>query len=201
MVFYIKDNDRVYFVDILRSDAEGDSINAKDYVLPSNIPIWNTGKDNETVVAMYSNKMGSYIRYSDYFDVEELCTKTLVREVVPKIKDKMEQVSFIKDNRLPNGIFVAKGDQVYRITTKGAAYNEGDYCSIGEYGSEGLFALKCSVSLPVKERINKVVKCVANAGSFPAYPIAVTDTVTRKLQVFNSEEEFERNFNPKEGKE
>ena len=201
MVFYIKDNDRVYFVDILRSDAEGDSIDGKDYLLPSNIPMWNTGKDNETVVAMYSNKMGSYIRYSDYFNVEELCPKTLIREVIPKIKDKMEKIGFVNDNRLPNGIFVAKGNQVYRITTNGVAYNEGDRFAIGEYGGEGVAVLKCVSGLPIKEQIKKVVKCVATAGSFPAYPIAITDTVNRKLQVFNSEGEFEKNFNPKKGEQ
>ncbi|MDY6394584.1 MAG: hypothetical protein SPL07_07140 [Bacteroidales bacterium] len=120
--------------------------------------MWNTGKDNETVVAMYSNKMGSYIRYSDYFDVEEMCPKTLIREVFPKIKEKIQSVGLVQDNRLPNGLFVAKGNQVYRITTKGAAYNEGDYFSIGEYGSEGLFALKCSSKLPIKERITVLTK-------------------------------------------
>lgn len=201
MLFYIKDNDRVYFVDILRSDAEGDSIDEKDYVLPSNIPIWNTGKDNEIVVATYSNKMGSYIRYSDYFDVEELCPKTLIREVFPKIKAKMDDMCLLEEDSLPNGLFVEKGDKVYRIATTGGVYNEGDFFAIGGFGGEGIAALKCSIGLPIKERIKKVVKCVANAGSFPAYPIAITDTISRKLQVFNDETEFEKNFNPKEGEQ
>ena len=201
MLFYIKDNDRAYFVNILRSDPESDSIDDKDYFLPSNIPMWNTGKDGATVVATYSNKMASYIRYSDCFDVEDFCSKTLIREVFPKIKDKMQRVCFVKDNCLPRGIFVAKGNQVFHFATTGIACTYGDYFALGEYGGEGIFALKCSSHLPIKERIKRVVKCIANAGSYPAFPIAVIDTVNRQLQVFGSEDEYEKNFNSKRGEE
>ena len=194
MVFYIKENDRVYFVQMLRTDIESESIDEKDFLLPSNISLWNTGKDNETVVATYTNRMSSFIRYSDCFNVDDLCPKTIICDVVPKIKEIMRKIGMLKDNCMTNGFFVCKGDKVYRINTKGVSYDEGECYSLGDYSYECLFALRCTSKMPVKERIKKVIKCVANAGSVLAYPIAVTDSINRKLQMFESEDEFDTGF-------
>ena len=47
-------------------------------------------------------------------------------------------------------------------------------------------------SFQIKERIAKVVKTVADACGFTAYPIAITDTVTRKVKVVKSERDLNK---------
>lgn len=193
MVFYIKDNDKVYFINILKGgDTESDSINIKDYMLLSNIPYWTAGENDNIVVAMYANTMANYIRYGDCFNVETFSQKTIIREVLPKIKSKLQGLGFIKDEKMPNGLFMAKDNEVFRIDTAGCVYDEGDYFAIGYYAYEALGALKATEGLPIKERIAKVVRTVADACSFTAYPIAITDTVTRKVKVVKSERELDK---------
>ena len=193
MLFYIKGNDRVYFINILKSgDTESDSLDIKDYLLPSNIPYWTAGENDDIVVAMYANTMANYIRYGDYFNVKTFSQKSLIREVFPKIKEKLQGLGFIKDEKMPNGLFVAKGNEVFRITTEGCVYDEGESFVIGYYAYEALGALKATEGLQIKERIAKVVKTVADACGFTAYPIAITDTVTRKVKVVKSERELDK---------
>ena len=83
MVFYIKDKDSVYFVNILKGgDTETNSLDIKDYTLPSNIPFWTEGKNGDIVVATYANTMANYIRYGDYFNVETFSQKSFIGSTI-----------------------------------------------------------------------------------------------------------------------
>ncbi|MBQ7653053.1 MAG: hypothetical protein IJS93_01630 [Clostridia bacterium] len=184
MIFYIRESDNVYIVLLSNIISTSYTTDPKDMVYKENVPIWKTGKHKDVIVATSNLVTASYLRYENFLEDDELSEKALTLSVAPKIKEKLKNLNLAKDE-LPNSIFFARGGEIYRMTTSGATFIEGESFAVGDYAYVGIAALNATKGMPAMDRIKEVVKIVSAVGAYKECPFIVMDTKKRKLKVVN----------------
>ena len=122
----------------------------------------------------------------DVFTLNEegkLTKKHIVREIVPKLVDKMEQIGDEESGSLDVGIMLAYKDKLYRITA-GL-----DVVHLNEFGSDGAgrdfanFALFAMKNLSVRERILMALEESAKREESVGGPYVLIDTKNLEYEV------------------
>lgn len=128
----------------------------------------------------------------DVFTLDEhggVTKRHIVKEIVPKLVDKMEQIGDEESGALDVSILLAHKDKLYRITS-GL-----DVVRLNECGKSGagvdcvnyaLFAMK---DLPVRERILKALIESAKRTESVGGPYVLIDTKKQEYEIVDLEEE------------
>ena len=113
----------------------------------------------------------------------ELTKRHIVKEIVPKLVDKMEQIGDEESGYIDVGIMLAYKDKLYRIT------EDLDVIHLNENGSDGagrdlvnyvLFEMK---NLPVRERILRALEESARREESVGGPYVLIDTKNLEYEV------------------
>ena len=113
----------------------------------------------------------------------ELTKRHIVKEIVPKLVDKMEQIGDEESGSIDVGIMLAYKDKLYRITA------DLDVIHLNENGSDGagrdlvnyvLFEMK---NLPVRERVLRALEESARREESVGGPYVLIDTKDLEYEV------------------
>lgn len=114
----------------------------------------------------------------------ELTKKHIVKEIVPKLVDKMEQIGVDENGAMDVSLLVAHKDKLYRITV------ELDVIALNEYGVAGAgmnytyYALSLK-DLPVRERLLKALIESAKRSDSVGGPYLFIDTKKLEYEVID----------------
>lgn len=118
-----------------------------------------------------------------------LTKRHIVKEIVPKLVDKMGQIGDEESGALDVSILLAHKDKLYRITSglDVVSLNECGKSGAGvDYVNYALFAMK---DLPVRERILKALKESAKRTESVGGPYVLIDTRKQEYEIIDLEEE------------
>ena len=113
----------------------------------------------------------------------ELTKRHIVKEIVPKLVDKMGQIGDEESGALDVSILLAHKDKLYRITS------ELDVIHLNESGSSGAgrgfvnYALREMKNLPVRERILRALIVSAKRTESVGGPYVLIDTQNLDYEV------------------
>jgi ATP-dependent protease HslVU (ClpYQ) peptidase subunit len=113
----------------------------------------------------------------------ELTKRHIVKEIVPKLVDKMEQIGDEESGSLDVSILLAYKDKLYRITSglNVIHLNENGSAGAGrDFANYALFAMR---SLPVKERLLKALMESAKRTESVGGPYVLIDTNNLEYEV------------------
>ena len=122
----------------------------------------------------------------DVFTLNEegkLTKKHIVREIVPKLVDKMEQIGDEESGSLDVSILLSYKDKLYRITSglNVIHLNENGSAGAGrDFANFALFAMK---NLPVRERILRALEESARREESVGGPYVLIDTKDLEYEV------------------
>ena len=128
----------------------------------------------------------------DVFTLDEyggLTKRHIVKEIVPKLVDKMGQIGDEESGALDVSILLAHKDKLYKITSglDVIHLNECGKSGAGvDYVNYALFAMK---NLPVRDRILKALEESAKRTESVGGPHVLIDTKRQEYEIIDLEEE------------
>ena len=128
----------------------------------------------------------SILSIKDVFTLNEegkLTKKHIVREIVPKLVDKMEQIGDEESGSLDVSILLAYKDKLYRITSGLNVIHLNENGSAGAGRDFANYALIAMKNLPVKERLLKALMESAKRTESVGGPYVLINTNNLEYEV------------------
>ena len=155
----------------------------KDYVEEENVAIKFSETGNIFAFANMDRRSDIFL-YNDDFINTEVNPKTLIRTIIPYIKEKLiENDKPIDENgNWRNALVICNKNHIYDIDPTFGFYESNDYVCHG-YRVETLKSvLDATTNLPAEERIMKAVNFSNKLHKENLFPIVITDTTSKKIK-------------------
>ena len=155
----------------------------KDYVEEENVAIKFSETGNIFAFANMDRRSDIFL-YNDDFINTEVNPKTLIRTIIPYIKEKLiENDKPIDENgNWRNALVICNKNHIYDIDPMFGFYESNDYVCHG-YRVETLKSvLDATTNLPAEERIMKAVNFSNKLHKENLFPIVITDTTSKKIK-------------------
>ena len=155
----------------------------KDYVEEENVAIKFSETGNIFAFANMDRRSDIFL-YNDDFLNTEVNPKTLVRTIIPYIKEKLiENDKPVDENgSWRNALVICNKNHIYDIDPMFGFYESNDYVCHG-YRVETLKSvLDATTNLPAEERIMRAVNFSNKLHKENLFPIVITDTTSKKIK-------------------
>ena len=191
MIIAIKENDRVV---IGYTNTESwNRLSEKDYIDEENVAIKLT-QDGNLFACAEMNRTADILLYDEELLSKEITPRSIVREIIPHIKDSLKKngKKIDEKNDWGNALLICDGNRIYDIDPYFVFCEGEDYICHGHCTE----ALKCgldeTVGMPARDRIMKVVIFVSDLHKESLFPLIITDTKSRRFEyVFEGEKKYE----------
>lgn len=181
MIIAIREKDRV--VVAFSGLDSWCNVAEEDYVDEENIAI-RFSKSGKIFGCGALNRVCDVVLYDEEILQANITPSTIVREVVPRIKDclKENEVALDSEGRWKNALVICDNKNIYDIDPLFGFYQADDYVCHG-YSVEILKSvLDATSTLPAEERIIKAVSFASLMSKESLFPFVITDTKNKKLK-------------------
>lgn len=187
MIIAIKEQDKVV-VGYTNTDKWA-RLTDKDYLDQENCAIRFT--ENGTLFACpIMDRTSDLLLYNDELLGKEITPKTIVREIIPKIKELLKQNNrpIEEDGNWKNALYICNNEHLYHIDTHFRFSEVEDYMCNGYCVETLKSVLDDTIGLPAKERIIKAVSFASKLHKENLFPLIITDTKTKQFKyIFKGE--------------
>lgn len=180
MIIAIKEEDKVV-VGYTNCETWG-SLGEEDYVDEENLGI-RFSKDGVLFGFEEMGVRSDIFLYDDEFMEEEITPKTVVREIIPYIKQRLEDncLSLDKNGEWKNTLIICKDNHIYDIDRNFGFSEIDDYIAHGYKAETAISILDQTAGLSAKERILKVMEVIGRLTKMDLFPMVITDTKSRQF--------------------
>ena len=183
MIIAVKKEDEIA-VGISICDCSAD-MSEKDLSLADNLPFWKVKGENDCYVCTddltYATDL---LRYNDYVFKGISDGKSVIENVLPKMKDLLSKHNqLIKNKEWQNQLLIIKSGKIFRITNYFCVTEVDDYTALaGE--SIVLGVLDNMINTESKESILTAIRHVGRMRNRNFFPITIFDYKTKKKKVY-----------------
>ena len=173
MIIAIKEKDKVV-IGYTNLDFWGRLTN-EDYVDEENLAI-KFSKTGKVFACPNMNRRSDILLYDDELLNLDVSPKSVVKEIIPYIKEKAGEENFISKGKWENDFIVCKGNKIYGVDGDFVLREGTDFLmfGIGRDAVKGI--LNATKGLPARERIAKAIDFYGETTRSNYYPIAIVDT-------------------------
>lgn len=182
MLLALKADGRVYLAYNIGDTPMAD-FDRKDFEIADNIPLWKVkngcimGADNDLDEA-------DLLRYDGGIFRGELNMYNLLEKIIPSMFEKFSAFKKTdKDGKCGSDFIIAEGGCACHILNSRECEEIDEYCCLGTGYEAASSSLDMTSGQPSIDRIKKAFEAVEAATWNPAYPIALMDTKTQKIQL------------------
>lgn len=189
MIIAIKEKDKVV-IGYTNLDSWGRLTN-KDYVDEENLAI-KFSKTGKVFACSDMNRRSDILLYDDELLNCEVSPKSIVRDIIPYIKERLNENDIpIDKGDWKNALVICDNEHIYDIGPKFAFREVHDFVCHGYREAETIISvLDATPSISAEQRIIKAVSFASKMYKENLFPIVITDTKDGKLKVVY-EGEFE----------
>ena len=190
MIIAIKENDKV-IVGYSNADSWG-CLSEKDYIDEENIAI-GFSEDGKLFAFTNTDRISDALLYEEDFLNKEVTFKSIIREIIPYIKEKLENYKVYDEiEHWNNSLIICESDKLFDIDPSFGFYEADDYVCHG-YNVETLKSvLDETIGIPAEERIMKAVIFSCKLHNDVLFPIVIVDSKSRKCKyIFEGEKRYE----------
>ena len=181
MIIAVKDKDKVV-IGYTNTDCWS-RLAEQDYVDEENVAI-RFSENGKLFAFSAMDGVSDALCFDDEFLGLEITPQSIVREVVPYIKDKMKKLNkpINSEGSWGNALVICDDEHIYDISPK---FN---FCEADDYVCHGFrvdiikSVLDSTVGMPAKERILQAVQFVSAIHKESMFPLVITDTKSKKFQ-------------------
>jgi hypothetical protein len=188
MILVYKTQDRVYFAisptHNCTSSYENSSVQSN-----KNLPIWIDSDDNHSIIGASGDIRDSDILRYETIVNQELSYRYVIEKIVKESNQKLTEYGRASNGQVGNIIFIAKDNQVFRIS------EDNHVIPIDEYDSTGYYdVIESSMYLtkgkkPI-EIIYYAIKNALKSSCIKICPIAIVDTKSLKWRYVEKEDDI-----------
>ena len=182
MIIAVKEKDSVVIA-YTNVDSWNGYYADEDYVDEENLPI-KFSESGRLYALAELNRVSDVLLSDEGFINSECTPKTIVRSYIPFIKDvSKDNFSTIEDGYWGNALVICDNETIYDIDPQFV------FCQVKDFVCHGIgvevirCVLDSTVGLSAKERILKAINFACKHNKINLYPIVMTDTKSKKLQV------------------
>ena len=193
MIIAIKDKDKVVVgysnLDVWRRLSE------KDYVDEENVAI-KFSKTGKIFACTDMERRSDILLYDDELLDMDVSPKSIVREVIPYMKQKLKENDIpIDQDGWKNTLTICDNEHIYDIGATFGFREVEDYVCHG-YGEADivLSILDETASLPPEERIVKAIKFANKLFKEDLFPLIITDTKDKQFKIIYKGESENEHF-------
>jgi hypothetical protein len=187
LIIAIKEKDRVV-VGYSNTDY-WDKLTDADYVDEENVPIKFT-EDGTLISFAKMDRSTDIFMYDDEFLNHEITSKSIIRDVIPYMKNTLEKNNKPLDDegRWNNALVICRDDKIYDLDTRFVFRESDDYiCHAFSYELIQS-VLDGTIGLPAEERILKAVSFVNKIKKENLFPLVIVDTKTKQFKHIMTED-------------
>ena len=190
MIIAIKEKDKVV-IGYSNAEAWG-RLSEKDYVDEENVAI-KFSEDGKLFACAEMNRRSDILLYDDEFLSKEITPKSIVREVIPYIKRKLEENDqALDEGRWKNALIICDNDKLYDVDPLFEFCEADDYVCYGYCVGTLKSALDETKELSAEERIMKAIIFASELHKESMFPIVITDTKSREFKyIYEGEKKYE----------
>ena len=193
MIIAVKDKERVVLgYSNLQSMSK---FLKKDYVDEENVPIKISSNGNVFAFGRLSRESDLFL-YDKTFLEMEITPKTIVREVIPYIKQRLEENGCpIKDGEWKNNLIISADNRIYCIDTAFEFFEAYDYHVFSYSSDEFMAVLDETAEMNPEQRITNAVSFIEEIYSGELFPMVILDTKSKKIKpIYEGGLDSEHNF-------
>lgn len=181
MIIAIKEKDRV--VVAFSNTDYWNGLAEQDYVDQENVAIKFTEKEKAFAFAKSDVRADTLVFDDDFLNLE-ITPKTIIKDVIPYIKKRLEEIGkpLDDDGNWKNALIICDDNHIYDIDPFFGFYEADDYACHGYMVETLKSVLDATKHLSAKERILKAVRFASNSFKENFFPITITDTKNKKFE-------------------
>lgn len=186
MIIAIKDVDKVV---IAYANADyASSLAEEDYIDEENLPLKFSDKGNAFLTTTLK-RSSDIILYNDELINSEMNAKIIIKDVIPYLKYAFKENGGIidGDGDWDNSLVICNDNHIYDIAIDFTFREREEYAYHGYFHDMAVSVLDANASLPPKERILKTVDYVCKMQKCNFYPLIITDTKSKRIEVIRKE--------------
>ena len=190
MIIAIKEKDRVV---VAYSNADSKcNLCEKDYVDEENVAI-RISKTGRIFACGDMNSYADIILYDDELIESEITPKSIVKEVIPYLKEtfKENQKPIDKEGQWRNALVICDNEHIYDIGPKFGFAEITDYVCHGYNIDDVISVLDETKELAPEKRILNALKFIGKLNKESLFPMVLVDTKTKSFKVVKSEDVVE----------
>ena len=183
MIVAIKEEDKVV-LGVGITDGSVD-MTETDLALDENQPFWKVKGEKDCYVCTedltYATEL---LRYSDYVFRGITDGKSIIENVLPKIKELLSKHDrLLKDKEWHNQMLIVKGNKIFTISNFLCVSEVDEHVALG-YARYIQGALDSTIDIEPVERILQSVRNTARLLNKALFPITVFDTKSKRKKVY-----------------
>lgn len=157
----------------------------KDLSLADNLPFWKVKGEKDCYVCTdYLNYATELLRYNDYVFKGISDGKSVIENVLPKIKELLSKhKQLINNKEWHNQLLIIKSGKIFRITNYFCVTEVDDYVALVNEG-EVLGVLDSTETKQPKENILTAIRHLERMRNRTLFPITIFDNKTKKKKVY-----------------
>ena len=181
MIIAIKEKDKVV-IGYTNTDKWARLID-KDYVDEENYAIKFTEKGT-LFACPIMDRTSDLLLYNEEFLNKEITPKSIVREIIPQIKELLKENNrpIDEDGNWNNTVYLCNDKHLYHVDTHFRFTEVEDYMCNGFNVEILKSVLDDTVGLPAEERITKAVSFASKINKELLFPLIITDTKTKQFK-------------------
>ena len=182
MVVAVK-KDVGFVVGVTGCDIMGDMSN-RDLALEENVPFWKVKGAKDCYVVANDVGLGvDLLRYSDYIFKDVTDGKSVVEEVIPKMKGLLGKYGQVFNGKEWSGqLLIIKGEKMFLISPFFTVTEMEDAAALGQ-DTYVLGALREGCNLSAEEKVIFAMRTVEQMRGRKLFPMVLFDTKTKKRKV------------------
>jgi hypothetical protein len=187
LIIAIKEKDKVV-IGYTNLDS-WDRLANEDYVDEENLAI-KFSKSGNVFVCSDMNRRSDILLYDDELLNLDISPKSIVKEIIPYIKERMAENAIpIDEGAWKNALVICDNEHIYDIGPKFAFREIHDFVCHGYREVDAIISvLDATSSMSAEQRIIKAVSCASKAYEENLFPLVITDTQERKLKIITEGE-------------
>ena len=186
MLIALKADSKVYLAYNLK-DLSVNDFDSRDFLLEDNIPLWKV--KNGCIMGFDGDyDEADILRYDERIFTGEINLYNLFERILPKMTEKLSAFKKLNSKGSMQGDYViAQGRRGYYIYGAGEAEELEDYFCLGNGYQKAQAALDMTEGQSVTDRIKFAYETDEAAENIPAYPIAIIDTKSCKINIIDKD--------------
>ena len=153
----------------------------EDHVDEENVAIRHT-ENGSLFACSYTDRAADTILYDKELLSTEVNMKSLVRDIIPYLKENLDASHCIKDGSFGNTLIIYQDGNLYDISPTFSVTEVDDYICHSFKSSALMGVLDLTKGMNARERIFEAFSFMSKEFNENLFPMVITDTKTKKIE-------------------